>query len=80
MRVLTLYSAPDCHLCEEALVRLRELQEELAFEVSVCDIHQDGALLRAYLERIPVGELEGEALFEFFVDEAALRERLESRR
>ena len=38
------------------------------------------ALQRAYFERIPVVALDGEELFEYFVDEALLRERLESRR
>jgi hypothetical protein len=35
--------------------------------------------MRAYFERIPVVALDGEELFDFFVDEAILRERLESR-
>jgi hypothetical protein len=43
------------------------------------DISSDEALMRAYFERIPVVALDGEELFDFFVDEAILRERLESR-
>ena len=35
---------------------------------------------RAYFERIPVIELDGEELCEYFVEEALVRERLESRR
>ena len=80
MRVLTVYSSPDCHLCEQAMLRLRTLQRELSFTVRERDITADAALHRAYFERVPVGELDGEALFEYFVDEAAVRERLESRR
>jgi Glutaredoxin-like domain (DUF836) len=41
------------------------------------DIEQDDALHTRYLERIPVVALDGEELFDFFVDEAALRARLE---
>jgi glutaredoxin len=78
--LLTLYSRPDCHLCEEALAALRELQVELDFGLRECDISADEALERAYFERIPVVELDGEVLFEYFVEEDALRERLESRR
>ena len=37
----------------------------------------DPELHRAYGERIPVLELDGEELFEFFVDEAELRQRLD---
>jgi hypothetical protein len=37
------------------------------------DITTDDALHAAYLERIPVIALDGEELFDFFVDEDALR-------
>jgi hypothetical protein len=40
------------------------------------DIDRDDALLKRYLERIPVVVLDGEELFEFFADEAVLRARL----
>ena len=59
---------------------LRRLQAELGFALSERDIDGDDALQRAYFERIPVVALDGEELFDFHVDEAALRERLESRR
>jgi hypothetical protein len=78
--VITLYSKPDCHLCEEALTVLLKVQSELPFELSEQDITADEDLHRAYFERIPVATLDGEELFEYFVDEAILRERLESRR
>ena len=48
MTVLTLYSKPECHLCEEALVALRALQGELDFELLERDITADEALHRAY--------------------------------
>jgi len=77
---VTVYSAPECHLCEEALGALRRLQAELRFELAERDITADEALHRAYLERIPVVELDGEELCQYFVEEAVVRERLESRR
>lgn len=40
------------------------------------DITTDDALHRRYLERIPVIVLDGEEVFDFFVDEAALEARL----
>jgi len=79
VRLLTVYSKPDCHLCAEATSKLRELQAELGFALEERDISTDDALLRAYFERIPVVALDGEELFELFVDEGVLRERLESR-
>jgi glutaredoxin len=80
MSVVTVYSRPGCHLCEEAIATLRRLQRELGFGLAERDIDADEALQRAYFERVPVIALDGEELSDFFVDEAALRERLESRR
>ncbi len=80
MTVLTVYSKPDCHLCAQAMSALRGLQGELGFTLEELDITTDDALLRAYFERVPVVALDGEVLFEYFVEEAVLRERLESGR
>jgi glutaredoxin len=73
------YSKPDCHLCVEAMVVLRALRDELGFALAELDITADDALHRAYFERIPVVTLDGRELCEYFVDEALVRERLESR-
>lgn len=73
---LTLYSKPDCHLCEEARVALLKVQAVVAFELRELDITSDDELHRAYFERIPVVVMDGEELFEYFVEERALRERL----
>jgi glutaredoxin len=78
-RVVTLYGKADCHLCDEARATLRRLRSDVSFDVVEVDIEQDEALLRAYFERIPVVALDGEELFDFFVDEELLRERLETR-
>ena len=40
------------------------------------DIEADDALFKRYLERIPVVALDGEELFELFVDDEILRRRL----
>jgi glutaredoxin len=80
MSEIVVYSRPDCHLCAEALTQLRGLQTELGFQLRELDIDRDPELQRAYFERIPVIVLDGEELFDHFVDEPALRERLESRR
>lgn len=80
MTLLTVYSRPECHLCAQAMARLRGLQAELGFELRERDITSDEALHRAYFERIPVFELDGVQVGEYVIDEQALRERLESRR
>ena len=78
MRAITLYSKPDCHLCVQARDALLGLRPDLGFELHEVDITTDEALHRAYFERIPVVTLDGEELFEYFVDAETLRERLRS--
>jgi glutaredoxin len=80
MSVVTVYSKPGCHLCVDAMVVLRRLQDELDFTLQERDISADDALHRAYFERIPVVTLDGEELCEYVVRETVVRERLESRR
>jgi glutaredoxin len=77
--VVTVYSQPECHLCEEAMGVLRALEAELGFDLREVDISVDDRLQRAYFERIPVVLIDGEELCEYVVHEAAVRERLESR-
>jgi glutaredoxin len=71
-----LYTAPGCHLCDDARAVLERVRGEIPFELVERDITADDALHRRYLERIPVVELAGEELFDFFVDEPELRRRL----
>jgi glutaredoxin len=69
---LVMYSRPGCHLCDEAravLLRLGEPFDEI-------DIDSDDDLFKRYLERIPVIALDGEELYDFFVDEQDLRRRV----
>jgi glutaredoxin len=79
VRTLTVLVRPGCHLCEEALAVLERLRADPALpelRIEQLDIEADDALLRAYLERIPVVALDGEELYDFVVDEADLRSRL----
>jgi glutaredoxin len=79
LTLITVYSKDGCHLCDDAIARLRKIQAELGFELAVVDIATDEAIHRAYFERIPVITLDGEELFDYFVDEAILRDRLAQR-
>lgn len=76
LRTLVIYGRPGCHLCDEALEVLERVRRQVPFALEECDIEQDEALLRRYLERIPVVTLDGEEAFELFVEEADLRARL----
>jgi glutaredoxin len=75
MKSLVLFSRPGCHLCDDA----RAVLERIGHAFDEVDIESDDALLRRYLERIPVIALDGEDLYDFFVDEADLRARLAHR-
>jgi glutaredoxin len=79
LSLITVYSKPGCHLCNDAMAVLRGLQPQLGFDLEERDITSEEKLLRAYFERVPVIALDGEELFDFFVEEATLRKRLESR-
>jgi glutaredoxin len=76
VRTVTLYSRPGCHLCDDARDALLRIRRHTPFALEERDITADDDLHRRYLERIPVVALDGEELFDFFVDEAALVERL----
>jgi glutaredoxin len=76
MREVVLYGRPGCHLCDDARAVLERVRAEQPFALVERDIEDDDALFKAYLERIPVIALDGEELFDFFVDEAELRRRL----
>ena len=73
MRTVTLYGRPDCHLCDEARAALERVRATHPFSLAEVDIEADDELFKRYLERIPVVALDGEELFEFFVDEERLR-------
>jgi glutaredoxin len=73
---VVLYGRRGCHLCDDARVVLERVRAELPFALLERDIERDDALLKAYLERIPVVTIDGEEAFEFFVLEDELRRRL----
>jgi glutaredoxin len=73
------YARPECHLCKQAFAKLVALHEEgYRFELHEVDIDSDELLLRRYLERIPVVEIDGIVASELVLDEAAVRERLDT--
>ena len=77
MRSVVLYGRDGCCLCDEARAVLSRVRARRAFAFLERDIEDDAALLRAYLERIPVVTIDGVEAFELFVDEAELERRLD---
>lgn len=78
-RRLVLYSRPGCHLCDEARDVLMRVRAAHPFVYAERDINVDETLLRAYLERIPVVTIDGVEVFELFVDESELVDRVRAR-
>jgi glutaredoxin len=74
---LTLYGKPGCHLCDDARAAVERVTARRDVPLEQVDISRDPVLYKRYGERIPVLELNGEAVFEFFVDEADLERRLD---
>ena len=72
---LVLYGRPGCHLCDDA----RAVLQRIGHPFDEVDVESDDELLARYLERIPVIALDGTELYDFFVDETDLRERLDAR-
>lgn len=56
------YSRPNCMLCEEGLLMLKLVQEDVAFEIEVINIEQDDALHEKYMLMVPVVERDGEII------------------
>lgn len=56
---VVLYTKPGCHLCDELLAELRELQHSLDFEIELCDIEQDSEAWERFRYLVPVLEVPG---------------------
>jgi glutaredoxin len=74
---LTLYGKPGCHLCDDARAAVERVSARRGVPVEQVDVSRDPTLFARYGQRIPVLEIDGETLFEFFVDEAVLERRLD---
>ncbi|HEY2159863.1 MAG TPA: glutaredoxin family protein [Solirubrobacteraceae bacterium] len=78
MKHVVLYAREGCCLCDDAremLERIRARHPD-ALAVTERDIESDEALLRRYLERIPVIAIDGVEALELQIDETELELRL----
>lgn len=74
----TLYSKPDCHLCNVMRTAVASLDPEARFEV--IDINGDAQLQERFGIRIPVLEHAGEIVAEGRLDEAGFLDFLHENR
>jgi hypothetical protein len=76
--VLTLYTKPGCHLCEELADLLEELRPTWRFSVGEIDITRDADLFARYRYEIPVLVCGTEEIARGRVDARDLVERLKT--
>lgn len=59
---ITLYTKPDCHLCDELKRDLADLQPEFGFALHERNILEDADMQSRFQYLIPVLEIEGRTL------------------
>ena len=70
---VVVYHSTGCHLCERALQQVRDLRDELRFDLREVDISGDPALEEAYREWLPVVEIDGRRRFTYHIQPDAFR-------
>jgi glutaredoxin len=76
--VVTLYGRSGCHLCDQARDQILRIVDGSGSDVELreLDIEADEELMRAYLERIPVVEVDGRVVSELVFDCDAFKRAL----
>ena len=70
---LMVYARQHCHLCEDMIAALRDLQARLRFRLEVTDVDSDNDLRLRYGERVPVlVAARGEEICHYHLDLNAL--------
>ncbi len=76
--VVVMYTrAEGCDLCEETYGVLESAERRDGFELRVVAVDGDPKLERRYGYRVPVVSIDGEEAFNYRVDPAQLRKRLQ---
>jgi glutaredoxin-like protein DUF836 len=70
--VLSLYSRPECHLCEEMIGALKIWQNRFNFKINVINIDLDSSLTARFAARIPLLAADEIEICEYYLDEKAL--------
>jgi len=77
MTTVILFGREGCCLCDDAREVLQRVRRRREFDLQERNIDSDDALLRAYLERIPVVTIDGVEAFELFVNESEFERRID---
>ena len=74
---ITIYSKPDCHLCDLAKQVVERCRKKVDFSLEIVDISQNAELFERYRNDIPVILLDGTEIARHFVRERQLLELLQ---
>ena len=72
------YGREECHLCQNMILALQNLQEQVPFDFQVVDIDSDPELIALYGEKIPVlvSPLINQEICYYILDVVALNDYL----
>ena len=76
LKLVTVYYAEGCHLCERARSTLAELRRDARVRAARGRHRRRPELEARYREWLPVVEIDGERAFVYYLDEAAFLRRL----
>ena len=74
--VVTLYTRPGCHLCDEAKAAISQARGETDFTVEEVNIDEDPRLAELYGHDIPVVFINGVKVFKHRVEAREFRRKL----
>ena len=74
----TVYSRYGCHLCEDLLQQLTQLQQVHGFKVIEVDIDSNPQLIEQYGSQVPVVTCGDEQICHYFLDQAAILQQLKN--
>lgn len=77
---VTIYSRPQCCLCDEVKQQLEQLRNRARFELEQINIDEDEELRRLYNEQVPVVMINGRKAFKYRVDSQEFLRKLEAAR
>jgi len=72
----TVYSRQGCHLCEDLLAQLIQLQQVHNFKFAEVDVDSSPQLIEQYGSQVPVVTCGDEELCHYFLDQAAVMQAL----
>jgi glutaredoxin len=76
MLTLTLYSRPECCLCEEMKAVLAQVRQDILFDLAEIDISTDPTLEARFGQEIPVLFVNGRKAFKYRLTAGELRRKL----